>query len=96
MSEHRRDGANGIYEFGLFDWIDRREAPIGRVYEERLQLLEYADTAPFVCYHLAEHHQTPLGLAPSPALFLSSAAQRTRRITWARSSTCCRCMSRCA
>jgi len=71
---------HGRYEFGLFDWIDRRDAPIGRIYEERLQLLEYADTAPFVCYHLAEHHATPLGLAPSPALFLSSAAQRTRRI----------------
>lgn len=78
-----RDGASqpeAAYEFGLFDWIDAREAPIGRIYEERLQLLEYADTAPFVCYHLAEHHQTPLGLAPSPALFLASAAQRTRRI----------------
>ena len=83
MSESRRDGAEqpqAAYEFGLFDWIDQREAPIGQIYEERLQLLEYADTAPFVCYHLAEHHQTPLGLAPSPALFLASAAQRTRRI----------------
>jgi alkanesulfonate monooxygenase SsuD/methylene tetrahydromethanopterin reductase-like flavin-dependent oxidoreductase (luciferase family) len=43
-------------------------------------LLEAADAAGFFCYHLAEHHATPLGMAPSAALFLSAAAQRTRRI----------------
>jgi alkanesulfonate monooxygenase SsuD/methylene tetrahydromethanopterin reductase-like flavin-dependent oxidoreductase (luciferase family) len=67
-------------EFGLFDWIDRRPAPIGQLYEERLQLLEAADAAGFFCYHLAEHHATPLGMAPSPSVFLAAAAQRTRRI----------------
>lgn len=73
------NGSSGV-EFGLFDWIDQRDAPTGQIYEERLQLLAYADAAPFVGYHLAEHHNTPLGLAPSPALFLSAAAQRTRRL----------------
>ena len=29
---------------------------------------------------VAEHHGTPLGMAPSPSLLLASAAQRTRRI----------------
>jgi alkanesulfonate monooxygenase SsuD/methylene tetrahydromethanopterin reductase-like flavin-dependent oxidoreductase (luciferase family) len=67
-------------DFGLFDWIDRGRAPLHRLYEDRLQLLEAADAAGFFCYHLAEHHATPLGMAPSPALFLSAAAQRTRRI----------------
>lgn len=66
--------------FGLFDWIDRGEAPLHQLYEERLQLLEAADAAGFFCYHLAEHHATPLGMAPSPALFLTAAAQRTQRI----------------
>src|SRR5262245_38147455 len=66
--------------FGIFDWIDRRSTPLGRVYEERLQLLEAADQASFGCYHLAEHHATPLGMAPSPSVFLAAAAQRTRRI----------------
>jgi alkanesulfonate monooxygenase SsuD/methylene tetrahydromethanopterin reductase-like flavin-dependent oxidoreductase (luciferase family) len=66
--------------FGLFDWIDRGTAPLHQLYEERLQLLEAADAADFFCYHLAEHHATPLGMAPSPALFLTAAAQRTRRI----------------
>ncbi|MDH3603440.1 MAG: LLM class flavin-dependent oxidoreductase [Candidatus Tectomicrobia bacterium] len=64
--------------FGLFDWVDRGEAPLQQLYEERLQLLEVADTAGFFCYHLAEHHATPLGMAPSPALFLTAVAQRTQ------------------
>ena len=67
-------------DFGLFDWIDRDKAPLHQLYEERLQLLEVADTAGFFCYHLAEHHATPLGMAPSPALFLTAAAQRTQNI----------------
>jgi alkanesulfonate monooxygenase SsuD/methylene tetrahydromethanopterin reductase-like flavin-dependent oxidoreductase (luciferase family) len=66
--------------FGMFDWIDRAAEPLHQLYEERLQLLEVADSAGFFCYHLAEHHATPLGMAPSPALFLAAAAQRTRRI----------------
>ena len=66
--------------FGLFDWIDRGTAPVHQLYQDRLQLLEAADVAGFFCYHLAEHHATPLGMAPSPALFLTAAAQRTRRI----------------
>ncbi|MBO0738987.1 MAG: LLM class flavin-dependent oxidoreductase [Alphaproteobacteria bacterium] len=66
--------------FGVFDWIDRGTAPLHRLYDDRLRLLEAADEAGFYCYHLAEHHATPLGMAPSPALFLSAAAQRTKRI----------------
>ncbi|HEX9640243.1 MAG TPA: LLM class flavin-dependent oxidoreductase [Candidatus Krumholzibacteria bacterium] len=66
--------------FGLFEWLDRGEAPLHQLYEERLQLLKMADEAGFFCYHLAEHHGTTLGMAPSPALFLSAAAQRSRRI----------------
>jgi alkanesulfonate monooxygenase SsuD/methylene tetrahydromethanopterin reductase-like flavin-dependent oxidoreductase (luciferase family) len=66
--------------FGLFDWIDRSTAPLHQLYKDRLQLLEAADAAGFFCYHLAEHHATPLGMAPSPALFLTAAAQRTQRI----------------
>ena len=66
--------------FGMFEWLDRGKVPLSQLYAERLQLLEEADAAGFFCYHLAEHHATPLGMAPSPALFLSAAAQRTRRI----------------
>src|SRR5258708_36894933 len=68
-------------EFGVFDWIDRRqEGALGQVHEDRLRLLQEADAAGFFCYHLAGHHATPLGMAPSPSVFLAAAAQRTRRI----------------
>ncbi len=67
-------------EFGLFDWIEWEKQPHNRIYEERLKLLEYADRSGFYCYHLAEHHITPLSLAPSPGVFLSAAAQRTQNI----------------
>src|SRR5215472_17886347 len=66
--------------FGIFDWIDDSRRPPADVYEHRLKMIEYADSAGFWCYHVAEHHGTPLGLAPSPNLFLASAAGRTRRI----------------
>ncbi len=66
--------------FGIFDWLDASGRSVQDQYEDRLHLLELADRGPFWCYHLAEHHGTPLGLAPSPNLFLSAAAQRTRRI----------------
>ena len=67
-------------KFGIFDHLERREVPLATLYEERLQLLAAADAAGIYCYHLAEHHATPLGCAPSPGIFLSAAAQRTRRI----------------
>ena len=67
-------------EFGVFDWIDWRQVPLGQLYEDRLRLAQAADAAGFACYHLAEHHATPLGMAPSPSVFLSAVAQRTRRI----------------
>ena len=66
--------------FGMFDWIDRGKRPVQQLYAERLQMVEAADAAGFFCYHLAEHHATPLGMAPSPSLFLTAAAQRTKRI----------------
>jgi len=67
-------------DFGMFEWIDRGDVALPQLYENRLQLLEAADAAGFFCYHLAEHHATPLGMAASPLLFLASAVQRTRRI----------------
>jgi alkanesulfonate monooxygenase SsuD/methylene tetrahydromethanopterin reductase-like flavin-dependent oxidoreductase (luciferase family) len=68
-------------EFGLFDWIDLPPgADPAEVYDGRLALLGEADRGGFAVYHLAEHHGTPLGLAPSPAVFLAAAARATSRI----------------
>ena len=57
--------------FGIFDHLERRDVPLDQLYEERLQLLEAAERAGIFCYHLAEHHATPLGMAPSPNIFLT-------------------------
>ena len=71
----------GAVEFGLFDWIDfAAPEELTGLFEQRMQLLEYADSAGFYCYHLAEHHLTPLSGTPSPGIFLAAASQRTRRI----------------
>ena len=67
-------------DIGVFDHLDRRDVPLAEFYESRLRLLEMYDAAGFYSYHLAEHHATPLGLAPSPGIFLAAATQRTRRI----------------
>jgi len=67
-------------EFGVFDHLDRGSLPLRDYYEARLELIEAYDRAGFHAYHVAEHHATPLGMAPSPSIFLAAAAQRTRRL----------------
>src|ERR1700716_3572920 len=67
-------------EFGVFDHLDRYDIPLNEYYEARLKLIELYDAAGFYAYHLAEHHGTPLGMAPSPSVFLAAVAQRTRRL----------------
>ncbi len=69
-----------MLRFGLFDWLDESGRGIGVSYEERLRVLELADRSGFYSYHLAEHHATELSTVPSPNLFLSAVAQRTKRI----------------
>ena len=66
--------------FGVFDHVDRGDEPIGQLYENRLRLAELADAAGFRTWHVAEHHATPLGMAPSPGILLAALAQRTRRL----------------
>src|ERR1700739_40710 len=66
--------------FGIFDHLDDGGVPLGQLFAERLRLSELDDRAGFYGYHLAEHHATPLGYAPSPAVFLSAVAQRTRQL----------------
>jgi len=65
---------------GIFDHLDDSGRPLPEHYEERLRLAERYDAAGFHAYHLAEHHATPLGTAPSPNVFLAALAQRTKRL----------------
>ena len=68
-------------EFGVFDHLDRDDQALADYYyEARLQIIEAYDRLGFYAYHVAEHHATPLGMAPSPSVFLAAVAQRTRRL----------------
>jgi alkanesulfonate monooxygenase SsuD/methylene tetrahydromethanopterin reductase-like flavin-dependent oxidoreductase (luciferase family) len=69
-------------EFGVFDHVDRNDLPLADFYEDRLKLIEAYDRAGIYGYHCAEHHATPLGMAPSPSVYLSAIAQRTRRLNF--------------
>ena len=68
--------------FGVFDHLDSSGAPLRDSYEDRLRLVELYDRLGFYCYQVAEHHSTPLGMAPSPSVFLSAVAQRTKRLNF--------------
>ncbi|MGE4046504.1 MAG: LLM class flavin-dependent oxidoreductase [Acetobacteraceae bacterium] len=67
-------------KLGVFDHMDRGQVPLDRFFEERLQLVEAYDRAGFHGYHVAEHHSTPLGVAPSPGVWLAAIAQRTKQL----------------
>ena len=67
-------------KFGIFDHLDQRDEPVGQTLKDRLELLETAEDAGFYCYHLAEHHATPLGIGSSPSVFLAAAAEHTSRM----------------
>lgn len=67
-------------KFGIFDHMDRGGGDLATFIEDRLRLVEAYDRAGFYGYHVAEHHATPLGLAPSPSVWLAAVAQRTRHL----------------
>lgn len=66
--------------FGIFDHVERRGPDLAALYQGRFALAQAAEGFGFRGYHVAEHHATPLGMAPSPALFLAALAQRTTRL----------------
>jgi alkanesulfonate monooxygenase SsuD/methylene tetrahydromethanopterin reductase-like flavin-dependent oxidoreductase (luciferase family) len=73
-------GGRETMKFGVFEHMDDSGLPLGRQIADRLQLIEAYDRHGFYAYHLAEHHGTPLGLAPSPGLIMAAVAQRTKRL----------------
>jgi alkanesulfonate monooxygenase SsuD/methylene tetrahydromethanopterin reductase-like flavin-dependent oxidoreductase (luciferase family) len=66
--------------FGIFDHLDDSGLPLAELYAARLRIVEALDALPFESYHVAEHHGTPLGRAPSPNVYLAAVSQRTRRL----------------
>jgi alkanesulfonate monooxygenase SsuD/methylene tetrahydromethanopterin reductase-like flavin-dependent oxidoreductase (luciferase family) len=67
-------------KYGIFDHLDRSDAPLTQFYEERIQLVEEAEKLGIGSYHLAEHHWNPVGMAPLPGVFLGAVAKRTKTI----------------
>ena len=70
-------------ELGVVDHIDKQDRPVHSTYDDRMKLMRLYDEAGFRTFHLTEHHATPLGLAPSPLIFLAAASRLTTRIRFA-------------
>src|SRR5262245_24877628 len=67
--------------FGIWDHFERRkDVSVQQQYAEKIKLLQEAERLGFFGYHIAEHHLTPLDLAPSPNVFLAAVAQATTNI----------------
>jgi alkanesulfonate monooxygenase SsuD/methylene tetrahydromethanopterin reductase-like flavin-dependent oxidoreductase (luciferase family) len=69
-----------MLQFGVFDHLDHNGASLGEQLEDRLKLIGVLEAEGYYAYHVAEHHSTRLGMAPSPSVFLAAVAQRTRKI----------------
>jgi alkanesulfonate monooxygenase SsuD/methylene tetrahydromethanopterin reductase-like flavin-dependent oxidoreductase (luciferase family) len=70
-----------MMEFGIFDHVERKaDMPVAETYRERLELAQLAEQAGCFCYHISEHHFTPLATAPSPNLLATALAMRTERL----------------
>ena len=68
-------------KFGIFDHVERlRDVPLDQQYSDRLELLAQADRGGIYCYHVAEHHHSPLSMIPSQGPYLSAVAARTQRL----------------
>ncbi len=67
--------------FGVWDHFERRPGlPLDLQFQQKIALLQEAEQRGFVGYHIAEHHLTPLDMAPSPNVFLAALAQATTRL----------------
>src|SRR5258708_39827537 len=67
-------------QIGVFDHLDCGKIPLNEYYETRFKVIEAYERAGFYSYHVAEHHFTPLGMAPSPSVYLAAIAQRTKTL----------------
>ncbi len=67
-------------EIGIFDHLDRGGKTDPQFYDERYKIAQAFEDAGFYSYHVAEHHFTSLGMAPSPAVFLAGVAARTKTL----------------
>ena len=66
-----------LIRFGIWDHFERRPACRRRPSTAEDRSPPAAERLGFYAYHLAEHHLSPLDLAPSPNVFLAALAQAT-------------------
>jgi alkanesulfonate monooxygenase SsuD/methylene tetrahydromethanopterin reductase-like flavin-dependent oxidoreductase (luciferase family) len=65
---------------GLFDHVERSDRPLATQFDERLKFAVAAEAAGIYCLHVAEHHATPLNMAPVPGVYLGAVARATSRM----------------
>ena len=67
-------------KFGVFDHVDKSGRALAEQFAQRVDYVAAADRLGFYCYHVAEHHATPLNMVPVPGVFLGAVAQATESI----------------
>ncbi len=64
-------------KFGVFDHVDRSGLALADQFDKRLEYVAALEDAGFFCYHVAEHHATPLNMVPVPGVWLGAVARAT-------------------
>lgn len=67
-------------KIGFFDHVEMSGKPLTTVFSERIRFVQAADRAGIYCYHVAEHHASPLNAVPVPGVWLGAVAQATKNI----------------
>ena len=67
-------------KIGLFDHVEHGGRPLAALFDERLTFAAAADEAGIYGLHIAEHHGTPLNMAPVPGVYLAAVARATKRM----------------
>jgi alkanesulfonate monooxygenase SsuD/methylene tetrahydromethanopterin reductase-like flavin-dependent oxidoreductase (luciferase family) len=67
-------------KIGFFDHVEMAGKPLPTTFSERIRFVQEADRAGVYCYHVAEHHATPLNSVPVPGVWLGAIAQATKQI----------------
>lgn len=68
-------------KIGIFDHVERlSNIPLNIQYGERISFVKLAEELGFYSYHVAEHHHSPLTVAPVQGPYLGALASATERI----------------
>jgi hypothetical protein len=68
LANNRKACGEEMFHIGVFDHLDRGHVELDKFCEDRFRVIEAFERSGFYAYHVAEHHFTPLGMAPSPSV----------------------------